>query len=105
LWAGVPVSMPHVDILALWRSIARFDAGACCAWDLSRGSGAGADLFWARNDADRHRRELSAWKAGQDSFLGGRSCGSNGQRTEQIMRQQKGSLPRAEEFAAAYSAS
>ena len=66
--AGVPVSVPMLDIHTAGAgggSIARFDAGGMLrVGPESAGARAGADLFWPRNHAHRHRREPSAWPAG-----------------------------------------
>jgi N-methylhydantoinase A len=100
--AGVPVSMPMLDIHTAGAgggSIARFDAGGMLrVGPESAGAEPGPICFGRGTMPTVTDANFLLGRLDQDSFLGG-GVRLDRQRTEQIMREQKGSLPSVEEFA------
>ena len=103
LVAGVPVSVPMLDIHTAGAgggSIARFDAGGMLrVGPESAGSEPGPICFGRGTMPTVTDANLLLGRLDAESFL----CGSvrlDHQRTEQIMREQKGALATVEEFAA-----
>jgi N-methylhydantoinase A len=101
--AGVPVSMPMLDIHTAGAgggSIARFDAGGMLrVGPESAGAEPGPICFGRGTMPTVTDANFLLGRLDQDSFLGG-GVRLDRQRTEHIMREQKGSLPSVEEFAA-----
>jgi len=101
--AGVPVSMPMLDIHTAGAgggSIARFDAGGMLrVGPESAGADPGPICFGRGTMPTVTDANFLLGRLDQDSFLGG-GVRLDRQRTEHIMREQKGSLPSVEEFAA-----
>ena len=101
--AGVPLSVPMLDIHTVGAgggSIARFDIGGMlCAGPESAGSEPGPICFGRGTMPTVTDANLLLGRLDTDSFLGG-GVRLDRQRTEQIMREQKGSLATVEEFAA-----
>jgi N-methylhydantoinase A len=101
--AGVPVSVPMLDIHTAGAgggSIARFDAGGMLrVGPESAGSKPGPICFGHGALPTVTDANLLLGRLDAESFLGG-SVRVDRQRTEQIMREQKGSLATVEEFAA-----
>jgi len=101
--AGVPVSMPMLDIHTAGAgggSIARFDAGGMLrVGPESAGAEPGPICFGRGTMPTVTDANFLLGRLDQDSFLGGR-VRLDLRRTEQIMREQKGSLPSVERFAA-----
>ena len=101
--AGVPVSVPMLDIHTAGAgggSIARFDAGGMLrVGPESAGSDPGAICFGRGTMPTVTDANLLLGRLDAESFLGG-GVRLDRQRTEQILREQKGSLATAEEFAA-----
>ena len=101
--AGVPVSMPMLDIHTAGAgggSIARFDAGGMLrVGPESAGSEPGPICFGRGTMPTVTDANLLLGRLDQESFLGG-GVQLDRQRAEQIMREQKGPLGSAEEFAA-----
>ena len=86
------------------RSRGRLDRALRCRRDVARGSRVGGRGSWAhllrpRHQAHGHRRQLVLGRLDAESFLGG-GVRLDRQRTERIMREQKGPLATVEEFAA-----
>jgi N-methylhydantoinase A len=100
--AGVPVSMPMLDIHTAGAgggSIARFDAGGLLrVGPESAGADPGPICFGSGTTPTVTDANLLLGRLDQDSFLRG-GVKLDGQRAEQIMAQQKGTLRSAEEFA------
>jgi N-methylhydantoinase A len=103
LVAGVPVSMPMLDIHTAGAgggSIARFDAGGMLrVGPQSAGSEPGPICFGRGTMPTVTDANFLLGRLDQDSFLGG-GVELDKERTEQIMRQQKGPLASVDEFAA-----
>jgi N-methylhydantoinase A len=101
--AGVPVSMPMLDIHTAGAgggSIARFDAGGMLrVGPESAGAEPGPICFGRGTMPTVTDANFLLGRLDQDSFLGG-GVRLDRQRTEHIKREQKGSLPSVEEFAA-----
>lgn len=101
--AGVPVSVPMLDIHTAGAgggSIARFDAGGMLrVGPESAGAKPGPICFGCGAMPTVTDANLLLGRLDSESFLGG-SVHLDRQRTEQIMREQKGPLRTAEEFAA-----
>ena len=101
--AGVPVSMPMLDIHTAGAgggSIARFDAGGMLrVGPESAGAEPGPICFGRGTLPTVTDANLLLGRLDQSSFLGG-GVHLDRQRAEQIMDEQKGPLPTAEEFAA-----
>jgi N-methylhydantoinase A len=100
--AGVPIGVPMLDIHTAGAgggSIARFDAGGMLrVGPESAGSEPGPICFGRGTMPTVTDANLLLGRLDEESFLGG-SVPLNRQRTEQIMREQKGSLATVEEFA------
>jgi N-methylhydantoinase A len=101
--AGVPVSMPMLDIHTAGAgggSIARFDAGGMLrVGPESAGAQPGPICFGRGTLPTVTDANLLLGRLDQDSFLGG-GVRLDQPRTAQIMRESKGPLASAEEFAA-----
>ena len=101
--AGVPVSMPMLDIHTAGAgggSIARFDAGGMLrVGPESAGAQPGPICFGRGTMPTVTDANLLLGRLDQDSFLGG-GVRLDQPRTAQIMRENKGPLASAEEFAA-----
>jgi N-methylhydantoinase A len=101
--AGVPLSVPMLDIHTAGAgggSIARFDAGGMLrVGPESAGSEPGPICFGRGTMPTVTDANLLLGRLDAESFLGG-GVRLDRQRTEQIMREQKGSLATVEEFAA-----
>ncbi len=101
--AGVPVSMPMLDIHTAGAgggSIARFDAGGMLrVGPESAGAQPGPICFGRGTMPTVTDANFLLGRLDQDSFLGG-GVRLDQPRTAQIMREKKGPLPSAEEFAA-----
>src|SRR5580658_2778845 len=100
--AGVPIGVPMLDIHTAGAgggSIARFDAGGMLrVGPESAGAEPGPVCFGRGNLATVTDANLLLGRLDAESFLGG-GVGLDKQRTEQSMREQKGPLGTAEEFA------
>src|ERR1700678_2760675 len=100
--AGVPVSMPMLDIHTAGAgggSIARFDAGGMLrVGPESAGSDPGPICFGRGSMATVTDANLLLGRLDQDSFLGG-GVQLDQPRTAHIMRENKGPLASAEDFA------
>ena len=98
--AGVPVSMPMLDIHTAGAgggSIARFDAGGMLrVGPESAGAEPGPICFGRGTMPTVTDANLLLGRLDQESFLGG-GVRLDRQRTEQIMREQKGSLATVED--------
>jgi N-methylhydantoinase A len=101
--AGVPVSMPMLDIHTAGAgggSIARFDAGGMLrVGPESAGAQPGPICFGRGTLPTVTDANLLLGRLDQDSFLGG-GVRLDQPRTAQVMRESKGPLASAEEFAA-----
>ena len=101
--AGVPVSVPMLDIHTAGAgggSIARFDAGGMLrVGPESAGSDPGPICFGRGSAPTVTDANLLLGRLDAESFLGG-GVALDRRRTERIMREQKGPLATAEEFAA-----
>jgi N-methylhydantoinase A len=101
--AGVPISVPMLDIHTAGAgggSIARFDAGGMLrVGPESAGSEPGPICFGRGMLPTVTDANLLLGRLDEESFLGG-SVRLDRPRTEQIMREQKGTLATVEEFAA-----
>jgi N-methylhydantoinase A len=101
--AGVPVSMPMLDIHTAGAgggSIARFDAGGMLrVGPESAGAEPGPICFGRGTMPTVTDANFLLGRLDQDSFLGG-GVRLDQARAQQIMREQKGPLAGAEEFAA-----
>jgi N-methylhydantoinase A len=100
--AGVPIGVPMLDIHTAGAgggSIARFDAGGMLrVGPESAGAEPGPVCFGRGNLATVTDANLLLGRLDAESFLGG-GVRLDKQRTEQSMREQKGPLGTAEEFA------
>lgn len=101
--AGVPVSVPMLDIHTAGAgggSVARFDSGGMLrVGPESAGAEPGPICFGRGTQPTVTDANLLLGRLDPDSFLNG-SVSPDQQRTEQIMRAQKGGLATVEEFAA-----
>ena len=101
--AGVPISVPMLDIHTAGAgggSIARFDSGGMLrVGPESAGSEPGPICFGRGTLPTVTDANLLLGRLDEESFLGG-SVHLDRQRTEHIMREQKGSLATVEAFAA-----
>jgi N-methylhydantoinase A len=101
--AGIPISVPMLDIHTAGAgggSIARFDAGGMLrVGPESAGSEPGPICFGRGTLPTVTDANLLLGRLDEESFLGG-SVRLDRQRTEQLMREQKGSLAALEDFAA-----
>jgi N-methylhydantoinase A len=101
--AGVPIGVPMLDIHTAGAgggSIARFDAGGMLrVGPESAGAEPGPICFGRGNLPTVTDANLLLGRLDAESFLGG-AVRLDRQRTEQIMRQKRGSLATVEEFAA-----
>jgi N-methylhydantoinase A len=101
--AGVPISLPMLDIHTAGAgggSIARFDAGGMLrVGPESAGADPGPICFGRGTMPTVTDAQLLLGRLDAESFLGG-GVQLDAQSTEQIMREQKGSLATVEEFAA-----
>jgi N-methylhydantoinase A len=101
--AGVPIGVPMLDIHTAGAgggSIARFDAGGMLrVGPESAGADPGPICFGRGEKATVTDANFLLGRLDSESFLGG-SVALNRERTEEMMREQKGSLETLEEFAA-----
>jgi N-methylhydantoinase A len=101
--AGVPVSVPMLDIHTAGAgggSIARFDAGGMLrVGPESAGAEPGPICFGRGTQATVTDANLLLGRLDAESFLGG-GVYLDRERTERLMREQKGALATVEEFAA-----
>jgi N-methylhydantoinase A len=101
--AGVPIGVPMLDIHTAGAgggSIARFDAGGMLrVGPESAAADPGPVCFGRGTQPTVTDANLLLGRLDAQSFLGG-GVKLDRQRTEQILNQQKGSLPTSEEFAA-----
>jgi N-methylhydantoinase A len=101
--AGVPIGVPMLDIHTAGAgggSIARFDAGGMLrVGPESAGADPGPICFGRGEKATVTDANFLLGRLDAESFLGG-TVALNRERTEEMMREQKGSLETLEEFAA-----
>ena len=101
--AGVPIGVPMLDIHTAGAgggSIARFDAGGMMrVGPESAGADPGPICFGRGEKATVTDANFLLGRLDPESFLGG-SVTLNRERTEELMREQKGSLETLEEFSA-----